>query len=110
MDFGDETFDDSGHTDDLADDEPVDGPLLSEIFKTCSQEQQHHQHTHAAWKEQMPILVDAYLAWKHEAPAVADILSHLLHSMSMLLGLWILHTLLPLSNILMNQQMQPSFM
>lgn len=38
MDFGDETFDDSGHPDDLAA-EPVGGPLLSEFFKMCSQEQ-----------------------------------------------------------------------
>ncbi|KAG2336047.1 hypothetical protein BDR05DRAFT_978864 [Suillus weaverae] len=40
MDFGDETFDDSGHPDDLAA-EPVGGPLLSEFFKTCSQEHQY---------------------------------------------------------------------
>ncbi|KAG1877380.1 hypothetical protein F4604DRAFT_1880377 [Suillus subluteus] len=39
MDFGDETFDDSGHPDDLAA-EPAGGPLLSEFFKMCSQEQQ----------------------------------------------------------------------
>ncbi|KAG1752327.1 uncharacterized protein EDB91DRAFT_1044478 [Suillus paluster] len=33
---------------------------------------QRHQHADAAWKEQMPTLVDAYLAWKHEVPTVDD--------------------------------------
>ncbi|KAG1833667.1 hypothetical protein DFJ58DRAFT_735996 [Suillus subalutaceus] len=86
MDFRDETYDDSGHIDDLVEDEPVSGPLPSEFFKMCSREQdpqlrrcidvqtqrQHHQHANTAWKEQILTLVDAYLAWKHRAVTVDD--------------------------------------
>lgn len=42
MDFADETL--SQHSDDstAGDSEPVGGPLLSEFFKTCSQERRVH--------------------------------------------------------------------
>ncbi|KAG2070969.1 hypothetical protein BDR04DRAFT_1118075 [Suillus decipiens] len=69
MDFGDEVIDNS--RDQFAKDEPVGSPLLSEFFKTCSQEQEPH-HANAVWKEQMPILVNGYLAWRHGAPTIDD--------------------------------------
>ncbi|KAG2028905.1 hypothetical protein BDR03DRAFT_906698 [Suillus americanus] len=39
------------------------------------------QHANAAWKEQMPTLVDGYLAWRHEAPTDEDntIASNMFH-------------------------------
>ncbi|KAG1884097.1 hypothetical protein F4604DRAFT_1919926 [Suillus subluteus] len=93
MDFGDEVIDDS--RDEFAEDEPVGGPLLSEFFLTCSQEReprvrrridvrtrtQRRQHANAAWKEQMPILVNSYLAWRHGAPTVDDnaMMSNIFH-------------------------------
>ncbi|KAG1788605.1 hypothetical protein EV424DRAFT_1356054 [Suillus variegatus] len=77
MDFGDQTFDD----DDTDYDNEVDpgGPLVSEFLKTCAQQRgpviyrrhdirsrtQRQQRAHAAWQEQLPALVDNYLAWKH---------------------------------------------
>jgi hypothetical protein len=108
MDFGDEI--DDGR-DEFAEDEPVGGPLLSEFFKTCSQERyifffpstwylmsisreprvrrridvrtrtHRRQHANAAWKEQMPILVNSYLAWRHRAPTIDDntIVSNIFH-------------------------------
>ncbi|KAG1885509.1 hypothetical protein F4604DRAFT_1918207 [Suillus subluteus] len=86
VDFGENTFDTSDYVDvpdDDDTDEPVGGPLLSEFFKTFSQERQpgvyrrvdvrtraqRHQRAYNAWKDQMPTLVDAYLAWKHNAPS-----------------------------------------
>lgn len=30
---------------------------------------QRHQHAHKAWTDQMPALVEAYLAWKHNVPS-----------------------------------------
>ncbi|KAG2069874.1 hypothetical protein BDR04DRAFT_1118812 [Suillus decipiens] len=84
MDFGDEVIDKS--RDQFAEDKPVGCPLLSEFFKTYSQEQepcvcrridvqtrtQRHQHANAMWKEQMPILVNGYLAWRHGVPTIDD--------------------------------------
>ncbi|KAG1882375.1 hypothetical protein F4604DRAFT_1921540 [Suillus subluteus] len=86
VDFGENAFDTSDYVDvpdDDDTDEPVGGPLLSEFFKTFSQERQpgvyrrvdvrtraqRHQRAYNAWKDQMPTLVDAYLAWKHNAPS-----------------------------------------
>ncbi|KAG1794530.1 uncharacterized protein HD556DRAFT_1442718 [Suillus plorans] len=92
MDFGDEI--DDGR-DEFAEDKPVGGPLLSKFFKTCSQEweprvrrridvrtqTQCRQHANAVWKEQMPILVNGYLAWRHRVPTIDDntIVSNIFH-------------------------------
>ncbi|KAG2067453.1 hypothetical protein BDR04DRAFT_1159032 [Suillus decipiens] len=77
MDFGDEI--DDGR-DEFTEDEPVGGPLLSEFFKTCSQEREPH-HANAAWKKQMPILVNSYLAWRHRVQTIDDniIVSNIFH-------------------------------
>ncbi|KAG1845645.1 hypothetical protein F4604DRAFT_1936793 [Suillus subluteus] len=70
MDFGDETYDDSSHVDDLVEDEPVGGPLPSEFFKMCTREQDPQLRRRI--DEQILTLVDAYLAWKHRAATVDD--------------------------------------
>jgi hypothetical protein len=86
------------------------------------------QHANAAWKEQMPTLVDGYLAWRHEAPTDEDntIASNMFHvdvvgisgkvSFLQYMALTytqshskILHVPSPSSSVLMNQRMQPSF-
>ncbi|KAG2343823.1 hypothetical protein BDR05DRAFT_999730 [Suillus weaverae] len=84
MDFGGKIVDDSRN--EFTEDEPVGGPLLSEFFKTCSQEWEPPicgciDHANAAWKEQMPTLVDGYLAWRHEVPTDKDntIVSNMFH-------------------------------
>ncbi|KAG1720908.1 uncharacterized protein EDB91DRAFT_1088656 [Suillus paluster] len=140
MDFGGEIVDDS--INEFAEDEPVGGPLLSEFFKTCSQEREppirgridvrtrtkRRQHANAAWKEQMPTLVDGYLAWRHEAPTDEDntIASNMFHvdvvgisgkvSFLQYMALTytqphskVLHMPSPSSSVLMNQRMHPSF-
>ncbi|KAG1820593.1 uncharacterized protein BJ212DRAFT_1297955 [Suillus subaureus] len=50
MDFGDWVFNDDDE--DYNNEVEPGGPL-------------HHQWAHTAWQEQLPALVDNYLAWKH---------------------------------------------
>ncbi|KAG1778091.1 hypothetical protein EV702DRAFT_1196508 [Suillus placidus] len=65
MDFGDEIIDDS--RDEFTEDEPMGGPLLSEFFKACSQEQEPHVCRHIDVRMRTQCRQHAVATWKVDA-------------------------------------------